>query len=133
MSLAELHILCTCAMTGIIWFVQLVQYPMLPHAGGPDAVAGHKEYTRRMGWVVIPFMFGELGGQIGWVLRSPSPAAWTGAGLLVLIWLSTFLIQVPDHHRLTQSYDARVHQRLVRGNWIRTLGWSLRAGLLLSV
>lgn len=124
------HFFCAAYMTGIIWFVQCVHYPMLHHSDGPDAMAGHQEYTRRMGFVVMPVMLCELALQILWLTKAPSPAAWTAAGLLCAAWLSTFFLQVPCHRKLEQHFDKTVQQQLVRSNWIRTLCWTARAGLL---
>jgi hypothetical protein len=47
--------------------------------------------------------------------------------LVVVIWFSTFLLQVPCHTRLSQGFDAQIHAQLVSTNWIRTLAWSARA------
>ena len=63
----------------------------------------------------------------------PLPAAWLGLGLLGLIWLSTWRLQVPRHGELAHGFDARAHCRLVDTNWIRTIAWSLRAVLVLSM
>ena len=49
-----------------------------------------------------------------------------GLVLLVGIHASTILLQVPAHRRLSTGFDAGVHRRLVRTNWVRTVGWSLR-------
>jgi hypothetical protein len=54
------------------------------------------------------------------------PWALLGAGILLLIWLSTALLQAPAHGRLGKGYDRSVHQGLVRSNWIRTLAWWAR-------
>ena len=50
--------------------------------------------------------------------------------LVVVIWLSTALLQVPQHGRLQRGFEARAQQALVNGNWIRTAAWSLRAILV---
>jgi hypothetical protein len=52
-----------------------------------------------------------------------------GAVLLACIWLSTFAVQVPLHAQLGQGFDEATHQALVRSNWIRTVGWTLRCAL----
>jgi hypothetical protein len=52
------------------------------------------------------------------------------AGLLLAVWGSTFLLQVPCHERLSAGWDEAVHARLVATNWIRTAGWTLRLVLL---
>jgi hypothetical protein len=129
-NLMAAHFFCAAYMTGIIWFVQLVHYPMLHLSDGADASAGHAEYTRRMGFVVMPVMLAELALQLLWIQRSPTPIAWTAASLLLLIWLSTFMLQVPCHTRLQKHFDPTLQQKLVHTNWIRTIAWTARALLL---
>lgn len=129
-TLETLHQFCAVYMTGIIWFVQLVQYPML-HLTSGDA-EGHREYTRRMGLAVGPVMLLELALQIMWVLSAPGPRSVTGAVLLFIIWASTIFLQVPCHRDLEEQYDPESHKELVRSNWIRTFAWTARA-LLLSL
>jgi hypothetical protein len=51
--------------------------------------------------------------------------------LAISIWICTFAVQVPLHHRLAQGFDRAVIEVLIHGNWIRTILWSLRAGLML--
>lgn len=130
--LESAHRFCAIYMTGVIWFVQLVQYPMLHHTSGKDQAAGHQEYTRRMGLAVGPVMLLELGLQLLWVIRTPDARSVAGAMLLFIIWASTLFLQVPCHQDLQQAYDEETHRELVRGNWIRTFAWTVRA-LLLSM
>jgi len=56
-----------------------------------------------------------------------------GAILLLLIWLTTALLQVPAHRRLSTGYDSRTVSRLVTTNWLRTSLWSVRSVLILVV
>jgi len=121
------HFFCAAYMTGIIWFVQRVQYPMLHLTDGPHAQEGHQEYTRRMGFVVMPVMLAELYLQVHWLFSDPGLPAYAGAALLATVWLSTFYLQVPCHHRLQQHFEPSVQKTLVRSNWIRTFSWSARA------
>lgn len=56
------------------------------------------------------------------------------AGTLVLaIWVSTFVVQVPLHGRLVRGFEISVHRRLVRTNWLRTAVWSVRGVLALLI
>jgi len=48
-------------------------------------------------------------------------------GLVLLIWLSTFLIQVPIHNQLGIGKDSFLIKRLVQTNWIRTILWTSKA------
>jgi hypothetical protein len=58
---------------------------------------------------------------------------WWGLGLLLLIWISTILLQVPQHRRLQAGFDPAVHRRLVSTNWLRTIFWSARAAIALAL
>lgn len=50
----------TLFMTGLIWFVQVVHYPLFGSAGR-DIFAGYERaHQRRTGWVVGPPMLVEL-------------------------------------------------------------------------
>lgn len=53
--------------------------------------------------------------------------------LLSIVWVSTFLLQVPLHNALNHAYDSEKIRRLVKTNWIRTLAWTLRSFLLLGI
>jgi hypothetical protein len=47
--------------------------------------------------------------------------------MLVFIWASTAMLQMPMHGHLLAGADARAHRRLVATNWIRTVLWTVRA------
>ena len=130
------HLAATGMMIGVIWFVQVVHYPLLAMVGRDGYPAYQAEHQRRTGIAVAPPMLLELATG-AWLALRPSPflpasAAWTGLALLAVVWLSTFLLQVPQHRRLERGFDAAAHRRLVRGNWIRTVAWTLRGILLLA-
>jgi hypothetical protein len=78
-------------------------------------------------------MFAELGTAVAlvcmgffnpWFLVSLVPLGFN--------WASTWLIQIPLHHKLGVGFDADVHGRLVTSNWWRTAAWTLRGVLLLT-
>jgi len=129
-ALHAAHFFCAAYMTGIIWFVQLVHYPMLHLAVGENPQAGHREYTRRMGFVVMPVMLAEVALQGIWLAGTPSTLSWAGAGLLFIVWASTFFLQVPCHQKLEKTFDISVQKKLVQTNWIRTVAWTSRAILV---
>jgi hypothetical protein len=49
-----------------------------------------------------------------------------GLGLTLIIWASTFFVQVPLHDKLAGGFDSDAHRLLVNTNWIRAVAWSLR-------
>ena len=130
-----LHAASTLWMTGLIWFVQVVHYPLFSLVGDAGFAAYEHAHTTRTTLVVGPPMLLELATTVALLgLTSdavPRSAAWMGAALLAAIWLSTALLQVPQHSLLSLGFDARAYEVLVQSNWIRTVGWSLRAALAL--
>ncbi|MEM9998300.1 MAG: hypothetical protein AAF809_11415 [Bacteroidota bacterium] len=129
------HLFATLTMFGVIWIVQVVHYPLFAGVGPERFVAYEAGHATRITWIVMPTMFLELGTALALVWTRPDalPAwmVWVGLALVGVVWLSTALIQVPLHSTLAAGFDAEAHARLVSTNWIRTVAWTLRAGLVL--
>jgi uncharacterized membrane protein len=130
---SSMHLAVTAYMAGLIWFVQIVHYPLMASIGRSDFARYEQRNTRMTAWVVGPPMLAELGLAAVLVGRSPSFLTWAGVGCLAVIWLSTGLVQVPAHRRLEKGFDAAMHQRLVRSNWVRTAAWTIRAGIAVAL
>ena len=130
MPLLLLHFASTVFMTGLIWFVQVVHYPLFKGVGGPAFLAYQQSHMSLTSFVVGPPMLLEAATALLLVFRPennlPSWMGLAGAVLLGVVWASTALLQVPMHEKLLGGFDAQAHSSLVLGNWIRTAGWSLR-------
>lgn len=122
-------------LTGLIWTIQIVHYPLFDRVGPTTFPAYESAHTARITPLVGPLMLFELVAAIALVFARPSaiPAwtAWTALALVVLIWASTFLLQVPRHAQLAAGFDPAAHAALLASNWIRTAAWSARSALLL--
>ena len=121
------------AMTGVIWFVQIVHYPLFGAVGAPAWPAYHAAHTRRTGWVVAPLMIAELATALAIAVRDGGALATAGAALAATTWLATFALAVPDHGRLERGYDARVARRLVTAGWLRTAAWTAHGVVALAI
>lgn len=130
--IAPAHAAATLFMTGLIWFVQVVHYPLLRRIPPTEVAAYAREHARRTGWVVGPVMLAELGLAIALAARG-GPLALTSLAVLGMIWSSTASIQVPLHRRLALAPDPAAVERLIRSNWFRTAAWTLRAPLALAL
>lgn len=130
-----LNITATLMLTGVIWIIQLVQYPFFSEVSSANFSKYHAAHTFWITPVVAPLMIAELVSSLLLVVYPPPAIAavwlWLGLLLALLVWLSTFLIQIPLHNRLARGFDRQAHLRLVRTNWIRTAVWTLRAALVI--
>jgi len=121
----------TLYMTGVVWFAQLVHYPLLDRGTAEDYPAFAVAYQRRTLWVVVPGLACEILGTLGLVWSWPSLQAWVGLGVLLAIWALTCTILIPKHLLLKRRYSSEDHRVLVRYNLPRSLLWTLRAGVMI--
>jgi hypothetical protein len=122
---------CTLYMTGVVWFAQVVHYPLLDRGSPAAFTAFAREYQRRTLWVVIPGLTGEIFGAAGLVWLWPSPQSVAGLAALAAIWASTGFRVIPAHLALKRVYDQQVHRALVRRNLPRALLWTLRSAIMI--
>lgn len=124
-----INLFCSCFMTGLIWFVQLVQYPsfgIIDKKDFPDFLAFHNAKTD---WIVKPIMSIEFAtsGALMWFADPFLSVDSLGFFIVLSIWLSTALFQVPVHYKLEElGNEPKLVSRLVNTNWIRTVLWSIK-------
>ena len=125
------HLGATLFMTGLIWFVQVVHYPLKSVVGRAEFVTYQAQHVKRTGWVVGPPMLIEAVTAV-WLVLFPLNGGQTilcmvGLLLLIKVWMVTAFFSVPAHHTLSQGFDPRSHTKLVLSNWARTFGWTARS------
>ena len=130
------HLVSACIMVGVIWFVQLVHYPLLavvPVESAKQVAEKHQKWT---GIVVGPPMAVE--GVSTLILWANTPAGvwwwltWANGACLAVALLCTIFLSVPRHARMVEAPDAQVGKELVLTNWPRTIAWTM-CGLLAAV
>ena len=131
------HAAATLFMVGVIWFVQVVHYPLFARVSPSSFSAYSVRHTRLTGLVVGPPMLLEAATAVALVLWNPPGVSvsllWAGLFVVAGIWLSTALLQAPRHTTLGDGFDPAVHRFLVTSNWLRTVLWSLRGLLVLCI
>lgn len=129
--LTLLHLLSTVFMTGVIWIVQILHYPLFNMVGRQNFAAYEAAHTNLIAVVVMPAMLLELVLTVMIFFAPPtsvpSSLNWLNAVLLAVIWLSTAFLQVPQHAILSSGFDEKAYRTLVNSNWIRTVAWSTKA------
>jgi hypothetical protein len=134
-ALLVVALAATWAMTGIIWVIQVVHYPIFDaiDRGTDDELwrCFGQRHRRSISLVVGPFMLAE--GVTGlWLVAAPPGDLSIGLplaalALMAIAYGTTAFVSVPLHEQLTATYDDDVHRRLVSTNWIRTCAWTSRA------
>jgi hypothetical protein len=125
-----LNLVSTFTMVGVIWFVQVVHYPLLAVVPVESASVVAVDHQRRTGWVVMIPMTVEGFTTLGLLKWVPEGVAWwvpwlNGVFLAVALGC-TVLLSVPRHARMAARPDASVGRELVLTNWPRTIAWTAR-------
>ncbi len=129
-----LHSASVWFMTGLIWLVQLVHYPLMDQVAPERFETFHAAHSGRITWIVLPVMLTQLGTALLLQVQSPaglgSEVRWGCLGLSLAVFAATGLLSVPAHSRLASGFQAGAHRFLVLGNWVRTLAWTAHAALV---
>lgn len=129
-----LNLLATWTMVGVIWFVQIVHYPLLAVVPVESASLVAVDHQRRTGYVVMIPMAVEGFTALGLLAWRPDEVSawipWIGGVLLAVALGATVFLSVPRHTRMAQRPDAQVGRELVLTNWPRTCAWTARGVLM---
>lgn len=127
------HLFSTAIMLGIVWFVQVIHYPLFAMVDAEGFSFYEREHVRRTKYLIMPAMLIELlTAVVLFMLTQENQLIYlTNLAALLLIWFSTFFVQVPLHGRLSTNKNEVNIRKLVNSNWIRTALWSFRMVLLI--
>lgn len=120
-----IYISINAGLLVLIWLVQIIIYPGMHGWERHRFAELHRDYSRRIAFIVGPLMLAQavLAGRQ--LLMQPDLVAIGQTALIIFVWTITAFISVPLHRHLMAGYDARAVHRLITTNWLRTLGWSL--------
>ena len=120
----------TWFMVGLIWLVQIVNYPLFRLVEINGFVKYHKSHVKRITPIVSSIMILEASVA---VLLLIIPTNETNKNLALInllflagIWLSTALLQLPMHNKLNILKNSQTINQLIISNWSRTVLWSLK-------
>lgn len=132
-----IHVGATLFLTGLIWTIQIVHYPLFANVGTDVYKNYQTRHMSRIAYIVAPAMFAELVTAIYLALFSIAGINANyfrfGLALVLLNWISTWFVQSPIHGKLALDYDDALIKKLVTTNWLRTVFWTLRGLLILWI
>jgi hypothetical protein len=125
----------TLFMAGVLWTMQLLNYPLLALVGTEAFPRYEAAHNRRFALVVVPGVLAAAAGGIGLAASRPGQVPpWAPAcelALLLVVVISTATLQGREHGALAAGFDQRTLSLLVRSNWIRVAAWSAAGALAL--
>ena len=120
-------IIINAILVGIIIITQIISYPLFLKVSESSFADYYNTYKNRITIIVIPFMVTELLLTLYIYLYSPNNIFFQiSTFILILIWLSTFFIQVPIHNKISIKLEDKMIKKLISTNWIRTFLWILK-------
>ena len=109
----------------LIWLVQIIIYPGM-HGWDRDRFTGlHRDYARRISFIVVPLMLGQAALALHQLFTVPGSIVVVQTLLIAGVWGVTMFISVPLHRKLSEGYKSKTVNGLITSNWLRTAGWSL--------
>jgi hypothetical protein len=119
-------------MTGLIWLVQLIHYPSYKFIDTNKFVDYQKFHTTTITFIVGPIMIIEVfTGMAIMFDQKINLISSINFGGLIFIWLATAFFSVPLHGKISDGYNQNAVRSLILTNWIRTVLWTVRSGLII--
>lgn len=135
--LLVLHAGVTFALTGIIWFVHQIHYPIIQVIGAQQAAIFEALHWRKTIRIASFMLTIELISGLAILVWAPPGVPTflivTGNVLIVVIWATTWGICVPKHCQLKATGSAAAATILMKANAFRAALWTVRTILVASM
>jgi len=133
MNFLFLLIIINSILVGVILMTQILSYPLLLKLNKSNFYDYYNSYTKRISFIVIPLMIFEVFLSIILNTILNDFYLFVSNILLLIIWGSTFLIQVPIHNKLSSNHSYSLINKLIFTNWIRTIAWIFKLMTLIKL
>ena len=122
--LVFLHLLLSACMTGVVWAMHTVHFPLMRRVPPERFAAFMEEHLSRATRWIAPLMVLELATAIAWKVLD------TRGGSLNLIllgcaWILTLVFIRPLYQQLSEGHKPELVERLIKLNLYRTELWIL--------
>ncbi|WP_034059232.1 hypothetical protein [Lacinutrix jangbogonensis] len=110
----------------LIWMVQLLVYPSFKYFTTKNLYTWHKHYTALMAIIVLPLMSCQVIISVVTLIKNGSLTSIIHLVLVCLTWISTVLLFIPLHNRISNKTitDNTLRDLLIL-NWLRVIIWSI--------
>lgn len=133
MGLEIANLTLAAYLTGVIWVIQLVHYPLFARVGHEQWTAYEAAHQRRITVVVGPPMLAQPAVALGILLARPGALAIVNLVLCGALLAITLAVFAPLHGALAERWSDATHRRLVGLNVLRTVAWTSQAGIAIAL
>ena len=119
------NLIVSSILLGLILVIHFVHYKSFNFIDIEKFVEFHKFHTKNISFLVIPLMIIEV--VISIIIFYFSILSLINLSLVALIWIITFLLQVPSHNKLSTGKSIAEIEKLVSGNVFRVYLWFFKA------
>ena len=117
------NLIVSSILLGLILVIHFVHYKSFNFIDIEKFVEFHKFHTKNISFLVIPLMIIEVVISIIICYFYFSILSLINLSLVALIWITTFLLQVPSHNKLSTGKSITEIEKLVSGNVFRVYLW----------
>jgi len=132
-----INLLSTILIAGILWFVQLVHYPLFNEIPAKNFINYGYYHSRKVSGIIKPLFIVDFTTLILLLILLGSNLSTNLMIVNVTIFIITIvltqIIFIPIHQKLSKSPNSQTISQLIRLNWIRTLIWSLKVVFMLII
>lgn len=130
------EIALTWILVGVVFYMQLIHYPLFKKIREGFAQFEHA-HIRRTACFMGPLMLLDGVGAAILVGLADSESVMRlcviNLILVGFIWLSTLMLTVALHQKLSIRFSKNAHKHLLNSNWIRCILWFIKGVLLFSL
>ena len=132
-----INLILSLIAVGLIWTIQLVHYPSMQFISKDKFIDFHNFHSLRISLIAMPLMGLELITSFLLLYNNLENSIQilflVNFIIVLLIWLSTFMIQVPFHKILSKGKDSNIISKLTLSNWLRTFLWTIKSILMVMI
>ena len=121
------NLIVSSILLGLILVIHFVHYKSFNFIDIEKFVEFHKFHTKNISFLVIPLMIIEVVISIIICYFYFSILSLINLSLVALIWITSFLLQVPSHNKLSTGKSITEIEKLVSGNVFRVYLWFFKA------
>ncbi len=120
------NLITSSALLGLILTVHFVHYKSFKFINDTSFIEFHKFHVKNISFIVLPLMIIEATTSILICYFYYSLFSLANLLIVFLIWVTTFILQVPSHNKLSSGKSILEINKLINGNIIRVFLWFLK-------